>query len=459
MRVLRRAGALSLLVFLFQPVSPLPGQTADEEIFDVYTEHPRLFLGTQRLRLLRRERERRSMRWVQFETLMAGKAPMPEPGFAAALFYQASGEPEYGKQAIQWALKPASRDTRQLALVFDWCQPLLSEPDSRVLAAKLEKALEAPHAADAASVRSRALAALALAGHNRKVSTRQMEWTVRDWWRGRVVPALKIGDGRALARDDSYALLELLHAVRDNLNIDLREPVPGFFKDLPIYHLLSYYPPAYAASDNEYRIPSIRNMKGEPDTLRAMMSRAAELAMVAYDVNDPGSQVLQGWLMHDRFLLRGTSGVPYEFLWANPYNPGLSYYHVPLIFHDDRFGRLFIRSAWDDAAAWFGYFDGQVQWFEDGRPTVITPQLSTAPLAMPDAVVLFGEYARKFTLTLQENEVVFVVGLEPRQAYEVEVDDEEMYELISDPGGILQLKLPHKVPAGVRMRPAKPRKH
>ena len=36
--------------------------------------------------------------------------------------------------------------------------------------------------------------------------------------------------------------------------------------------------------------------------------------------------MLQGWLMHDSFMLKSTFGAPYEFLWANPYQPGLSYY-------------------------------------------------------------------------------------------------------------------------------------
>jgi len=67
----------------------------------------------------------------------------------------------------------------------------------------------------------------------------------------------------------------------------------------------------------------------EPDLRRAALSRAAELSMVAYDSNAAGSQILQGWLMNDNFLLRGTFGAPYEFFWANPYQPGLSYYHAP----------------------------------------------------------------------------------------------------------------------------------
>jgi len=87
---------VSLRIFLAGAitVSTLAAQTSDESL-DIYTEHPRLFLGAQRLRLLRRERERRTTRWLQIETLMTGKALMPEPGFANALFYQISGDKQY----------------------------------------------------------------------------------------------------------------------------------------------------------------------------------------------------------------------------------------------------------------------------------------------------------------------------------------------------------------------------
>jgi len=86
--------------------------------FKIYTEHPRLLLRPQRLRLLKLEKERQSMRWRQFEMLMAGKAAMPEPGFALALYYQVSGNQEAGQEAVNWALG-ASADLRQSALVFD----------------------------------------------------------------------------------------------------------------------------------------------------------------------------------------------------------------------------------------------------------------------------------------------------------------------------------------------------
>ena len=35
--------------------------------------------------------------------------------------------------------------------------------------------------------------------------------------------------------------------------------------------------------------------------------------MVSFDTNSQEMQFLQGWLMHDRFLLRSTLGIPYEF--------------------------------------------------------------------------------------------------------------------------------------------------
>ncbi len=65
---------------------------AEDEEFRVYTEHPRLILTAQRLRLLKRERERESQRWRQFELLVKGGASLPEPGFALALYYAVSGD-------------------------------------------------------------------------------------------------------------------------------------------------------------------------------------------------------------------------------------------------------------------------------------------------------------------------------------------------------------------------------
>jgi hypothetical protein len=443
---LTRAIIFSLLAALW--AAPVTGQN---QPLRVDTEHPRIFLGARRLKLLRRERERQSLRWNQFNLLMAGKAPMPEPGFADALYYQVSGDREAGDRAVAWALG-AGADLRQLALVFDWCQPLLSEAQSKALAAKLARAMEKARAdSSAGSVRSRFLAAVALAGHVPQTPERELEDVVHSWWEGRVAPALNQGKP-SIRREDSYALMEILHATRDNLDLDLREGCPHFFRDLPMVHLLSYYPATYPAAENEYRIPATLHPTPEPDLRRAVLSRAAELSMVAYDTNEAGSQMLQGWLMNDNFLLRGTFGAPYEFLWANPYQPGLSYYHAPLVWHDSLLGRLFVRSDWEESASWLGFFDGEAQLFEEGRVKVIDARMAAEPLAFPAAVIVFGAHATKFKVAVENAQPVFVVGLKPGENYAIEVDDEEMDEAPADPGGILALDLPQKAETGVRFR-------
>ncbi len=139
-----------------------------------------------------------------------------------------------------------------------------------------------------------------------------------------------------------------------------------YFTSLPVYHLLSYYPAVYPSATNDFRIPIIEDA-GEPDLRLAALSRAAELSMVSYDTNAYESQLLQGWLMRDQFLMRGPFGVTYELLWANPYQPALSYYSAPLVHHDPLRGRLLLRSGWDSDASWFYHGHGVMQTFEDGR--------------------------------------------------------------------------------------------
>jgi hypothetical protein len=303
-----------------------------------------------------------------------------------------------------------------------------------------------------AAVRSRVLAAVALFDHVPRAPQRELEGVVRNWWNGKMAPAIENGRG-VVARDDAYPLFELLHAMRDNTMLDLRERCPRFFKDFPIEHLVSHYPAVYETPENQFRMgPPLK--PDQPDLRLAALSRAAELAMVAYDVNAAESQVLQGWLMHDHFILRGTFGAPYEFLWANPYQPGLSYYLVPLVYHNPDTGKLFVRSGWEDDARWFGYFEGGARMFADGRLTVMDPRSVVAPISLGEAVVALGPGARKFRVTLDQEEAVFIVALEPRRAYQVEIDDEEMFEAVTDPGGILELDLPHGKEVGVRIREA-----
>jgi hypothetical protein len=428
-------------------------QTAADEPVTVFTQHPRLFLRPARLRLLRRERERASVRWQRFDGFLAANAPMPESGLAQALYYQVSGNAAAGRRAIAWALGPGA-DLRQLALVFDWCQELLADTDRRALIARLQQGM-AKIVGDESipGMRSRTLAAVALFDHVAQVPNRELERVVHTWWEGKMAPALNQGR-EVVPREDAYALWELLHAIRDNTNLDLRESSRKFFKEFPIEHLMSYYPAVFPGEDNDFRIGAT-TQPGDPDLERAALSRAAELSMVAYDNNAEENQYLQGWLMHDSFILRGAFGAPYEFLWANPYQPGLGYSLVPLVYHSAAFGRLYVRSGWDDSADWFGCFDGTAQLFHEGRRILINLKTPAAPLTLDSAVIAWGPGAMNLHVMLdKEQEAVILAGLAPRRVYQVEIDDEEVFEETSDPGGLLVLDVPHDKQVGVRVRQA-----
>lgn len=446
-----------LTVPLLLPSQTTPGGEAartEKADYRIYTEHPRLFLRPQRLKRLRRERERQSIRWNQFETLVAGKARLAEPGIANALYYQVTGDPAAARTAIQSVLAP-NADARETALVFDWCQDALSPAESKALSARLTKFLETSAAAtDIPAMRTRVLAAIALGDHVPGVAERTLENTVEVWWRKRAVPGLKGGDPKVFRREDAFPLFELLHAVNDNLTTDLREQAGAFFKQLPAVLLLSYYPATYPAAENHYRIPMFAGT-GEPDPDVAARARIADLEIVAYDANALENQFVQGWLMQDRFNLKGPFGAPYEFLWANPYQPGLSPYHMPLFLHDSIFGRVFVRSSWEEDAEWFGYDRGQMQSFSDGKIREWTHRKASDPITLGEVAVLPvepGAAAARFELVADSVPRYYVAGLLAERTYAVEVDDEEMFERTTDPGGILELEFKKPRACGVRLK-------
>jgi hypothetical protein len=447
---LMAAGKCPILASLTLVVAGLAAaQTAGEE-FRVYTEHPRLFLQTRRLRFLERERERQSLRWRQFQALMAGKAQMPEPGFASAFYARISGEESYCREAVQWAMGPG-KDLRQAALVFDWCQEGLSEPDSQALASILEKGIAAARSRPGAGpVRDRVLAAIALAGHRRETSEQELRLVVQQWWGGQIVPAIR-SRGDPFAREDVLALFEILHAVRDNLNIDLRDPVQPFFRDLPASLLLGYYPAPYPAAENEYYIPASK-AGGEPDPRHSAVARAGDLSLVSFDSNTQPAQFLQGWLIRDNLLMRTPFGIVYEFLWANPYQPGLSYHHAPLFFHDARLGQLYVRSSWEDDATWLGYRDGAFQRFAEGSPRLVEPRASAIPLRLGEVAVFFMAGPATLRLEGAGVEQVFVTGWRPGNPYEIKVGDEKALVETADPGGIIGLEIRPADEVSIRVR-------
>jgi hypothetical protein len=439
-------------VVVASAVAAGPNLLAQDDEFRVYTDHPRLILTATRLRLLKRERERESQRWRQFELLVKGSANLPEPGFALALYYAVSSDEAAGQRAVAWALGSAGDDLRQLALVYDWCQPLMSPQQSGALAAKIRRIIQQPPPVDGfAHFRDFALATIATADDPKHPEEIAISALIRDWWRRGFARSLVDG-GTVLPLSDVYPLLEILHAVRDNVRVDLREDASEYFAHLPTYLIAGNYPAPYRAPENEFRIP-VYVGSGQPDLKRAALSRAAGLSMVAYDNNGLENQFLQGWLIQDRFLMMTPFGAPYEFLWANPYQPGLSYYQLPLVFHDPNSGALFVRSGWDEDADWFGLYAGEAELFHDGHVTVVSKgapgSSAPKPLQLGDSSIILGR--APFQYRMDGGGTQLVIGLKPSQKYLVEPDDEEMREISTDRAGTFILQYPPGRLAGIRV--------
>ncbi|MBA3975094.1 MAG: hypothetical protein C0504_12865 [Candidatus Solibacter sp.] len=406
------------------------------------------------------------MRWQQFDALISGKARMDEPGFAYALYGAVSGEPGACRTAADWVIGSANPNDpdqlRQSALVYDWCQPTLGEARSNQIARKLTPALSSRPTSPQA-VRSAVFAALAAADLEPRASAALLQYSVEGWWRKQVQPQLSAGRNPFERKADLMAAVEFLHTIRDNLRADLRDGSMKWFEQLPPMLVLSYYPAPWPAAENEYRIP-MYDGAGEPDLRQSALGRAAELALVAYDTNAQPNQFLQGWLIQDRFLMRGAFGITHEFLWANPYLPGLSYTYMPDQAHTG--GVLLARSDWDEDATWFGYRDGKAQVFRNGTRMQMRLDGEVAPLTLGATRVFFGQSGLAFTTGWLETgadaerplkeEFAFVVGLEPDTLYDIEVDDEELAEARTDSGGILALAFPVGRKAGVRIRKAAP---
>lgn len=430
---------------------PAIGPDSGPEEFKVYSEHPRLLLPARRLRLLRREKERDSIRWQQFRVVMTSKVELPEKGFANALYYVASQDAAYGKEAVKWALSAQNTDLRQLALIFDWCHDILSDSEKQSLSARMVKLMgQEARSQSTASVRSRVMAAVALIDHVPEVPEKTLRAIWTEWWMGKLVPAIR-KSRQSFALTDSYPLLEIMHVIRDNFNFDMRDNALAFFRDFPIHRVLSYYPAVFPAAENFYRIPQYPGT-GEPDLAQAVISRAADLSVVAFDANAQEHQFVQGWLIQDRFVMRGAAGIPYEFLWANPYQPGLSYHHLPHFYHDPNAGLLYLRSNWEEDAMWLSYAGGQIELFMDGRRSGLKPVALKEALPIGDHLVMLGDKEMQFTLNLPSATRYFLLGLKPRTWYELEVDDEELRDERTDAGGILVLNFPASAGVGVQLR-------
>jgi hypothetical protein len=278
---------------------------------EVPDHSPQLLLTAQRLRRLKRDRERQTQRWVNFENRVNSMPDSPERGFELALYYAVTGDGARGKEAVQWALAHGC-ERRQAALVLDWTGPLIAVADRSKLAAQNcpDRGLQNP-----TSLRDAVFLKIAAGEDISKL--------VED---SRKQITAFLADGGFQDAGQLYAASEYVMAVRDARHVDVREDDSTFFLQLPVEFLLALKP-------------------GQLDH-PGWMTHVAALALVAVDPNLESSQFLQGWAIADRQMAREGAGVAYELLWADPYLPGIGYQNMNRWAYDAR-GHLFARMDWE----------------------------------------------------------------------------------------------------------------
>jgi hypothetical protein len=283
------------------------GAAADE----IPDHSPQLLLNAQRLRRLKRDRQRQTQRWVNFENRVNSAADSPERGFELALYYAVTGDEARGKAAVQWALTHAC-ESRQVALVLDWAAPVISSTERSNLQAQScpSRGLENP-----AALRDAVFL---------KIAVGEDISTLVDGSRKQLTALLADGGFRDSAK--LYAASEYMLAVRAVQHVDVREDDSTFFLQLPVEFLIAQEP----------------GELDHPD----WMTHIAALALVAIDPNLESSQFLQGWAIADRQMAREGPGVAYELLWADPYLPGIGYQNMNRWAYDAR-GHLFARMDWE----------------------------------------------------------------------------------------------------------------
>jgi hypothetical protein len=219
----------------------------------------KLSLTPQRLKRLKRDRDRQTDRWTAFEHRVLSAQDSPERGLELAVYYAVSGDAGKGREAVDWVLAHPC-ETLPLSLVSEATEDLQTPGQATRI-----KALACPD---------------------------------KDH------PLAKFGLDDASIPGDEFLL-------------SLR---PG-----------------------QVERPS-------------WQQHVAGLALVNLDPNSRAAQFLQGWAMEDRFTLHDGPGVVYEFLWADPYLPGVSYQNMPPWIYSEAKG-VYARADWSADACWLHISD------------------------------------------------------------------------------------------------------
>lgn len=337
---------------------------------------PRLLLTARRLHRLKLDNQRQTTRWSDFEDRVKNVPDSPERGFELALYSAVTGDETFCQEAVRWGLAhPANH--RQNALIVNWCGTVIDAAGRKAL-------LPSPVITDPAkpfsSARDEAFVRIARgdASADSIVAHMRAQWS-------RLLPLIQ-HDPR-VCLPELYALFEFLDAADKLFRADLRQNDGQLFANLPGVFLLSL-------SSEQLEKPK-------------WQTRVAGLMMVSLDPNLQGSSFVQGWAMEDPKTVHDGPGVAYEFLWANPYLPGLGYYNMPPWVYDRPSGLLLARSSWEAPACRISLFRGQLESL--GCP----PDVRTAPAEFGKLTLLPLQKSCA-TVPAQGGRTFIISGLEPQ---------------------------------------------
>ena len=422
--------------------------------FRVYQDHPRLFLEPDRLARLRKDVDRQSLRWRSLRDLVDSAAAFPEQPLVDALRYQVEGDDEAGGRAVAWSDRLAAdgistaAELRLAALVYDWCRDRF-EPAARDSArdaiARAVGDLLPRASLDVGLVRGAILASIALAG-DWEGSEPALGALLNAHWDREVRPALESGgltdDGASLV-----AVLETSLAVRHNLEIDLLRPASQALAALVRTRLLSYYPADVRAAGGVAHRPSRVGADERAAAAEAPLYRLAEMLLVAYESNLREFQFVQGWIRDDNYRLQSPLFAPYEFLWVNPYLPGLTARSAPLVAYDPVRGRLYGRRSWDRPTTWVGFADRRLEVLDEGGLSSASTLGGLPPMYFPEAVLVPVEPPARIFLKWEppgqeppENAWIFLLGLRPFETYGLKVGRREARLVEAGAGGVVVLR-------------------
>lgn len=353
---------------------------------------PQLLLTPQRLKRLQRDRDRQTVRWVNFDNRVQSVPDSPERGFELALYYAITRDQKQGREAIQWALAHRC-DRRQVALVLDWAADLLSPDQTHQLAGAT---CPPSRVSRMEALRDELFLGISV-GRSAEPS---------EEFKTNLLEPLESGEFRDSRQ--LYAAIEIIDSVRSTQHTDLREDARQFFSALPTELLLSLKP-------DQVEHP-------------AVMTHIAALALVALDPNLSGSQYLQGWAIENRQMIREGTGVAYELLWGDPYLPGVGYQNLePWLYDPD--GRLFARTDWNPDSCWVHIATSGLE--EENCP----PEWRAKPIIFGHLTLVSMNATCTFAPHRPSTEVTILWKLQPHQSLSF-LENKKIVKIEADPAGM-----------------------